>query len=110
MGVSKITGFSTRQVRAASLTKAMGHPARIAILEFLLVKQSCHCGELVEELPLAQATISQHLKELKKVGLVKGEVEGPKTCYCINTEVWSEAKGLLASLFSLPVVSNECCL
>ena len=110
MGVSKITGFSIRQVRVAALFKALGHPARIAILEFLLEKQSCHCGGLVEELPLAQATISQHLKELKKVGLVKGVLEGPKTCYCINTDVWNEAKGLLASLFSPPVADNECCL
>lgn len=80
--------FSPQQNQIALLAKALGHPARIAILEYLLKVDACVCGDIVDELPLSQSTVSQHLKELKKVGIIKGEIEGVRTCYCINEEVW----------------------
>ncbi|MGL2993907.1 ArsR/SmtB family transcription factor [Flavobacterium sp. TSSA_36] len=84
MGASKSEQFSTSQNDIARIAKAMGHPARIAILEFILQSNSCICGDIVNELPLAQPTISQHLKELKNAGLIKGNIEGNAICYCIN--------------------------
>lgn len=109
MGVTKTEKFTQHQNAIASLAKALAHPARIAILEYLLKNQSCICGDLVEELPLAQATISQHLKELKGVGLIKGEIEGTSVCYCIDAEVWEETKGILMQLFKSVGQSNKCC-
>lgn len=76
----------------AELAKAFSHPARIAILQELIQQKTCICGDLVEVLPLSQSTVSQHLKELRAVGIITGEIEGPKTCYCINPEVWQEAQ------------------
>ncbi len=106
MGTSKKESFSSSQNRLADLAKALAHPARIAILEFLAKKDTCICGDIVEELPLSQATVSQHLAELKRVGLIKGEIEGPRVCYCINKIEWSEAKQLL-SQFLIKV--KKCC-
>jgi DNA-binding transcriptional ArsR family regulator len=108
MGVTKTENFTAKQNQLAALAKALGHPARIAILEHLLRHQTCVCGDLVNELPLAQATVSQHLKELKAVGLITGEIEGTSVCYCINEKVWAEAKASLLGLFSLPI-QNTCC-
>ncbi|WP_028980812.1 ArsR/SmtB family transcription factor [Sporocytophaga myxococcoides] len=99
MGITKTDNFNDKQNRMASLAKAIGHPARIAILEFLLKKNTCICGDLVEELPLSQATVSQHLKALKEVGLIKGEIEGTSVCYCIDEKVWNEAKEAFSKLF-----------
>ncbi len=96
MGTSKKESFSREQNRLADLAKALGHPARIAILEYLAKKNSCVCGSLVDELPLAQATVSQHLAELKRAGLIRGDIDGPRVCYCINPKAWEEAKLLLA--------------
>ena len=87
MGASKTEHFSASQNTIASLAKALGHPARIAILEYLLKSETCICGDIVNELPLAQATVSQHLKELKNSGLIKGSIEGTSICYCIDEEV-----------------------
>ncbi len=87
MPKSKIAEFSTSEVEIAEIAKALSHPARIKILKILAQENVCMCGEIVNLLPLAQATVSQHLKELKKTGLIKGEIEGPKTCYCIDTEM-----------------------
>lgn len=84
MGVSKSALFSDEINEMAALTKAIGHPARVAILEHLLRVNSCICGDLVAELPLAQPTISQHLRELKSAGLIQGNIEGNAICYCIN--------------------------
>ena len=98
MGVTKIENYSNRQNKLAILTKALGHPARIAILEYLLSINSCICGDLVNELPLSQATVSQHLKALKEAKLIKGNVEGTSVCYCIDKEVWNQAQGLLNSM------------
>lgn len=84
MGATKTDHFTTRQNQLATLAKALGHPARIAIMDYLLKVDSCICGDIVNELPLAQPTISQHLKELKNAGLIKGNVEGNAICYCID--------------------------
>jgi DNA-binding transcriptional ArsR family regulator len=86
MGISKSDFFTEDQNEMANLMKALGHPARIAIIEFLLKKESCICGDIVNELPLSQPTISQHLKELKNVNIIKGSVEGNSICYCLNLE------------------------
>lgn len=93
----------------ASLAKAFDHPARVAIIEYLLKNETCICNDLVNELPLSQSTITQHLKELKQIGIIKGEVEGPKVNYCIDEKVWEEAKGMFINLFSKFVAKNNCC-
>lgn len=84
MGASKTDSFTDKQNELAILAKALGHPARIAIIEYLLKVKTCICGDIVNELPLAQPTVSQHLKELKNAGLIKGNFEGATICYCIN--------------------------
>jgi ArsR family transcriptional regulator, arsenate/arsenite/antimonite-responsive transcriptional repressor len=84
MGISKTEHFSENQNEIATIAKALGHPARIAIMEYLMNVETCICGDIVNELPLAQPTISQHLKELKNAGLIKGSIEGNSICYCIN--------------------------
>ncbi len=84
MGASKTDCFTKEQNWIATMAKAIGHPARVAILEYLQKVDSCICGDIVDELPLAQPTISQHLKELKNCGLIKGNVEGTSICYCID--------------------------
>jgi len=109
MGISKTTVFNKQQNKIASYAKALGHPARIAILEFLLQHKSCFCGELVNELPLSQSTISQHLRELKQSGLIKGEIEGPRMGYCIDEKAWNEANELISQLFASYVSENNCC-
>jgi ArsR family transcriptional regulator, arsenate/arsenite/antimonite-responsive transcriptional repressor len=106
MGLSKTESYTARQNRIADLAKALAHPARVAILEFLASKDTCICGDIVEELPLSQATVSQHLAELKRVGLIKGEFEGPRVCYCIDKKSWEDAKQLL-SQFLIDV--KKCC-
>lgn len=107
MGLSKSYKFNERQNKFASLAKALGHPARIAIIEVLIRRNACVCGDIVDELPLSQSTISQHLKELKSAGLVNGTIEGPSTCYCIDEQVWEEIEELFTGLFSQ--VSKSCC-
>ena len=92
MGVTKIENYTTEQNNLAVIAKAIGHPARIAILEYLLRANSCICGDLVEELPLSQATVSQHLKALKEAHLIKGNIEGTSVCYCINPDIWEKAQ------------------
>lgn len=86
--------YSIRQEQLARFAKAMGHPARIAILQFLAKQETCYFGDIHEELPIAKATVSQHLKELKDAGLIQGEVEAPKVKYCINRDNWLSAKEL----------------
>ena len=88
--------------------KALGHPARIAIIQYLIKSQGCICGHLVEELGLAQATISQHLKELKNVGLIKGTIEGTSVCYCIDAKVWNQYKSVFEAFF-VTYVNKDCC-
>lgn len=106
MGISKKESFSRSQNRLADLAKALAHPARIAILEFLAKKNTCICGDIVDELPLSQATVSQHLAELKRAGLITGEIEGPRVCYCIDRKVWKEAKQLLGQFLT---DGKSCC-
>ena len=92
MGATKTDHFTEQQNELAILTKALGHPARIAIIEYLLKVDSCICGDIVNELPLAQPTVSQHLKELKNAGLIKGTIEGAAICYCLNEEGFDKIK------------------
>lgn len=99
MGLTKTEGFTKTQLELAAYAKALGHPARIAILQFLSSRTSCVCGDIVDELPLSQSTVSQHLKELKSAGLIKGDIEGPTVCYCIDEKAWSRAKQFLGKLF-----------
>lgn len=90
------------------LAKAIGHPARLAILKLLLERKSCICGDIVSEINLSQSTISQHLKELKEAGLIKGEIDYPRVCYCINEEIWNMAKVQFQQFFEL-ITPNSCC-
>lgn len=109
MGITKTELFNKRQNKIASYAKALGHPARIAILEYVLKRNACICGDLVEELGLAQATISQHLKALKDVGILQGTIEGPSICYCINKKTWNEIEGYFAPFLSqVPESGNSC--
>lgn len=101
MGISKTQAFSKRQNQIAEYAKAFSHPARVAIIEHLLKKQTCICGDLVDVLPLSQSTVSQHLKELKRIGLIKGEVAGPRMCYCIDEKAWKAAREMLNDIFTL---------
>ena len=110
MGLSKTDEFTVKDNRIATYAKALAHPARVAILQLLVKKQACICGDIVEELPLSQSTVSQHLKELKNAGLIKGEIEGASICYCINEEEWERAKLELVRLFDgYAVNKNKCC-
>ena len=92
MGITKTEIFTSKQNKLANLLKALAHPARIAIIQHLIKAEHCICGDLVEELGLAQATISQHLKELKSIGIIKGCVEGTSVSYCIDEKVWQQVK------------------
>lgn len=100
MGLTKTELFTKSQNEVAAMAKAIGHPARIAILQHLAKANACICGEIVEELGLAQATISQHLKELKAVGLVQGTIEGASVCYCIDPKVWNQYRKLFNAFFT----------
>lgn len=109
MGAGKHDEFSVKHNRISKYAKALSHPARVAILQFLIKKNACMCGDIVEELPLSQSTVSQHLKELKAAGLIKGDIDGAKVCYCINEKEWKEAKNALNDLFDLYKGSPTCC-
>ena len=109
MGLTKTEIFTAEQNHLASLLKAMAHPARIAILQNIIKANACICGDLVEELGLAQATISQHLKELKNAGLIQGTIEGVSVCYCIHPENWKLVSKQLSSFFDAYIPVNNCC-
>ena len=109
MGLTKTTGFSKTQLELAALAKALAHPARLAILQFLANRGSCMCGDIVDELPLSQSTVSQHLKELREAGLIKGSIDGVKVCYCIDEKEWKAAQSWLNQLFNSYKRGNECC-
>lgn len=100
MAIAKTEEFTKADIWLADVAKALSHPARIRILKILTNMDSCMVGNIVDQLPLAQATVSQHLKELKRVGLIKGEIDGPKVCYCINHQMLQKAKRELDKLFS----------
>lgn len=109
MGLSKSEEFSVKDNKLAKYAKALAHPARVAILK-LLIQRSCICGDIVDVLPLSQSTVSQHLKELKEAGLIKGEIEGAKVCYCIDANEWKAAKESLNDFFvRYDITKVNCC-
>jgi len=101
--------YTEQQKEIALFTKVFGHPARVAILQKLFEIDACYCGDLSEEIGLAQPTISQHLKELKSVGLIKGTVEGVKVCYCIDHENWTKMKNLMHQFLDKDIPKADCC-
>lgn len=111
MAVTKAKLFNTEQKRLAELAKALSHPARVAILELLADGNTCVCGDITDELPLAQSTISQHLKALKKSGLIRGDVDGVRICYCLNKETIEELEGLMGPFVRTLKISTRqnCC-
>ncbi len=109
MGVTRSEIFTDRQNMLASLFKVLGHPARIAILQYIIDQKACICNDLVEESGLAQATISQHLKELKNIGIIQGTVEGKSVCYCINEIVWKQMQNEFNTFFNQEVKVANCC-
>ena len=109
MGATKTDLFTKQQNDIANMAKAVAHPARVAILQYLVKKNACVGGDLVEELGLAQPTTSQHLKELKNAGIIQGSVEGTSVCYCINPKVWKQYKDLFNSFFKDVTPEGSCC-
>ncbi len=111
MGVTKTEHFTESQNELAVWTKALGHPARIAIIEFLLKTDSCICGDIVNELPLSQPTVSQHLRELKSAGIIQGNIEGNAICYCINPETFEKIRNSIHSMYESLLQKNadSCC-
>lgn len=109
MGLAKTEMFTDEQNEIALFAKVFGHPARVSILQHLFKIDSCVCGDLVNEIGLAQPTISQHLKELKHLGLIKGSVEGTSVCYCINTENWLNMKKIMFQFLDQDITKTECC-
>ncbi|MEW7278260.1 metalloregulator ArsR/SmtB family transcription factor [Aquimarina sp. 2201CG1-2-11] len=107
MGITKTQIFDQQQNELAQFFKILGHPARIAILQYISKQNTCICNDLVEEIGLAQATISQHLKELKSIGLLKGEIEGKSMCYCINVDRWTALQKTLNTFFN--TTKMNCC-
>jgi len=110
MGITKSEIFSTKQNEIANFAKVLGNPARVAILQQIMKRESCICGDLATEIGLSQPTISQHLKELKSIGLIKGNIQGVKICYCIDQDNWNKMKALLTEFFNQNSnLQNECC-
>ena len=108
MAVTKADQFNTVDIQLAEIAKALAHPARIRILKILTDMNVCMCGDIVDQLPLSQATVSQHLKELKRVGLIQGNVEGPKTCYCVDSTIIDKARELFSVLFAKVCCGSGC--
>lgn len=109
MGATKTDHFSDNQNELSVLAKALGHPARIAIIEYLIKVNTCICGDIVNELPLSQPTVSQHLKELKNAGLIKGNIEGNSICYCINEPGFEKIKSFFQYVTNHIEQKNNCC-
>ncbi len=108
MGATKTDHFTEKQNQIATIAKALGHPARIAIIEYLLKVNQCICGDIVNELPLAQPTVSQHLKELKNAGLIKGTIEGNSICYCIDEKTFHLLQEYFSNIITT-VTKQNCC-
>jgi DNA-binding transcriptional ArsR family regulator len=106
MAITKVSEFNTKERKIAALCKALAHPARIAIINFLIKKRECICSDVVNELPLSQSTVSQHLKELKEAGLIVGDIDGPRVCYCIDQKRWSEAGGIINKFLSQETIRD----
>ncbi|MBX7181371.1 MAG: metalloregulator ArsR/SmtB family transcription factor [Bacteroidia bacterium] len=109
MGASKSDHFSSRHNRLAAMAKALSHPARVAILERVLQSDSCICGDIVDDLPLAQPTVSQHLKEMKNAGLIKGRISGNSICYCADFETLQELNVFLKEVMNKSSQQNNTC-
>ncbi|MBS1916481.1 MAG: winged helix-turn-helix transcriptional regulator [Bacteroidetes bacterium] len=110
MGATKTEHFTDKQNSIATLAKALGHPARVAIIEYLIKVDTCICGDIVNELPLAQPTVSQHLKELKNAGLIKGEIEGNAICYCIDKKAIEKLQNYFGIISAkITDKKNNCC-
>ena len=109
MGASKIINYSEEELLIAKFAKALSHPARVAIIKLLLEKKSCICGDIVEDLPIAQSTVSQHLKELKEAGLIKGNIDGASICYCVDTDVLQKANDILNKLLGASIQTQTTC-
>ena len=109
MGITKTDIYTKEQNEVAQIAKTLGHPARIAILQQLFKADTCICGDLVNEIGLAQATISQHLKELKSMGLIKGSISGTSICYCIDEEKWNEIKQIFTALLNKSIENKGTC-
>ena len=110
MGATNTEHYTDKQNEIAIMAKALGHPARVAIMEYLIKVDSCICGDIVNELPLSQPTVSQHLKELKNAGLIKGNIEGTAICYCVDEKGVEKIKGFFSHMSdSLEKKKNECC-
>lgn len=111
MGITKTDKFNDAQNELATIAKVFAHPARIAILQQLFKLNTCVCGDLVDEIGLAQATISQHLKELKSLGIIKGSIDGTSVCYCIDGEVWENTKQTFLKFLNQDLEgNNSCCI
>jgi len=110
MGTTKIIAYQHEYIQLSNWMKALAHPARIAIITYLANRTSCVCGELVAELPLSQATVSQHLKALKEAQIIQGEIEGTKTCYCLNSEHWNHIQTQWSEfLHQINAIQINCC-
>jgi DNA-binding transcriptional ArsR family regulator len=110
MGLTKTKEFTEKENTIARYARALGHPARIAILNVIIKNQTCICGEIVDELPFSQSTVSQHLKELKEAGLIKGEIEGTKVCYCIDEKEWAIVENYFSGMFAkIKQSKDNCC-
>ena len=110
MGATKTKDYTALELSIAKYAKALSHPARVAILNLLLKKQACVCGDIVDELPLSQSTVSQHLKALKEAGLIKGDIDGASICYCIDEKEWNKAKMQMSQFFDkfIPPLKGCC--
>jgi DNA-binding transcriptional ArsR family regulator len=109
MGVTKSEIFTDKQNQIARIAKVFGHPARVAILQYLFKANACICGDLVDEIGLAQPTISQHLKELKNIGIIKGSIEGTSVCYCIDEDNWNGLKSMFMEFLNYKSHKSDCC-
>ena len=109
MGTTKTEHFTDEQNQLANMAKALGHPARVAIIEYLLKVNACICGDIVNELPLAQPTVSQHLKELKTAGIIKGTIEGTAICYCIDETAIEHLQSYFQNISSTLINKKACC-
>ena len=110
MAINKKNHFNENDLKLADFAKSLSHPARIKILKTLAQKNTCICGEIVDVMPLAQSTVSQHLNDLKKLGLIVGEIDGPRSCYCIDWERFKELSDLLNEFINeLMDISQNCC-
>ena len=109
MGLTKTDYFTEKQNDLATLLKALAHPARVAIIEYLIKTDKCICGDIVDILPLAQPTVSQHLKELKNSGLIKGSIDGTSICYCLDDKTWTRFQKILNQLFEKIEIKKSCC-